>query len=161
MQGNIVTSVEIECFIAQNHSLQYAWERICRQEAAIFLTHGKRLNPCVVPFASIGSALCNGLVTQLTVPTACAVLGHQEAVGLGEEEPKDGEAVGQQPEHLPGVLGHPVDIQLVRRPLVMVCTLHPTRANALCGSHWREGLAIQMFSCSSRLVKLAPNQGVL
>lgn len=49
IQGNIATSVEIECFL-----------------------------------------------------TVCAVLGHQEAVRLDEEEPKDGEAVGQQPEHLPG-----------------------------------------------------------
>ena len=139
MQGNIVASVEIECFIAQNHSMN-------GKESV-----GKRQ-----PFSRpMGSA------SILAVPTACAVLGHQEADGLDEEEPNDGEAVEQQPEHLPRVLGHPVDIQLVRRPLVMVCTLHPTRANALCGSHWREGLAIQMFSCSSRLVKLAPNQGVL
>ena len=70
IQGNIATSVEIECF-----------------------------------------------------PTVCAVLGHHEAVRLDEEEPKDGEAVGQQPEHLPGVLGHPADIQLVRRPLLALLLL--------------------------------------
>ena len=33
--------------------------------------------------------------------------------------------------------------------------------DAHCGSHWREVLAVQMLGCSSRLVKLASNQGVL
>ena len=37
---------------------------------------------------------------------------------MGEEEPEDGEAVGQQPKHLLGVLGHPADIYLARRLLL-------------------------------------------